>query len=96
MDADYGMNACASVIWKMETKNVLKGYHLPLEHINHSKQFQHTRPAHTHTQSNCFFGTIASVIHSNPNDFKSFFSGHIAVFSAHLDVFFGALWSKLR
>lgn len=23
------------IIWKMATKNVLKGYHLPLEHINH-------------------------------------------------------------
>lgn len=37
MDDDYGMNACASVIWKMATKNVLKGYHLPLENINHLK-----------------------------------------------------------
>lgn len=37
MDADYKMNACALVIWKMATKNVLKGYHLPLENINHLK-----------------------------------------------------------
>lgn len=29
------MNAFATVIWKMATKNVLKGYHLPLSSINH-------------------------------------------------------------
>lgn len=30
-----GVNACAMVIWKMATNIVLKGYHLPLENINH-------------------------------------------------------------